>query len=56
MRNLDISPLKPSDVDLDLHRFTRTNHHSETPMNRKFSFHEIYFFPLGCFFFFLNQT
>ncbi len=36
MRSREIPPLKPPDVDLDLHRFTTTNHHYETPMNRKF--------------------
>ncbi|CAF0889942.1 unnamed protein product [Rotaria sordida] len=33
MRNHEIPPLKPSDVDRDLHRFTSTNHRYETPIN-----------------------
>ena len=36
MRSREIAPLKPPDVDLDLRRFTTTNHHYETPINRKF--------------------
>ncbi|CAF4713645.1 unnamed protein product, partial [Rotaria sp. Silwood1] len=33
MRNHDMPPLKPPGVDLDLHRFTSTNHRYETPIN-----------------------
>jgi hypothetical protein len=59
MRSREIPPLKPPDVDLDLHRFTTTNHHYETPINRKFSPRSIdiyfslhFFFVLYCIFFF----
>ncbi len=36
MRTREAAPLKPPDVDIDLHRFTST-HHYESPINRKFS-------------------
>lgn len=38
MRTREVVPLKPPDVDNDLHRFT-TTHHYETPITRKFSSH-----------------
>ena len=45
VRNREIVPVKPFDVEMDLHRFTTTTHHYEPPppaaslppQNRKFS-------------------
>ncbi len=54
MQSREIAPLKPPDVDIDLHRFTTTNHHYETPINRKFSSHFNSFFFLSSFFFVLD--
>jgi hypothetical protein len=52
MRSREIAPLKPPDVDIDLHRFTTTNHHYETPINRKFSSHfNLFFLSRLCVFF-----
>ncbi|CAF1688187.1 unnamed protein product, partial [Adineta ricciae] len=33
MRNREIPPLKASEIEHDLHRFTSPNHHYEPPKN-----------------------
>jgi len=53
MRTREIAPLKPPEADIDLHRFTTTNHHYETPINRKFLSHLHLFFSLSSMFFFV---
>lgn len=35
MRSREIPPLKPTNVDLDSHRYTNNNHTYETTVNRK---------------------